>query len=241
MEILRIGICDDEKNWLQKACEMIGRYAKNMGYGIEIVSFQSQDDILTYDGDVPEAVFMDIELKDGNGIQTVSLLNRKWKECMIVYVTNYLFYATDAYETEHIYFVLKEEFEKRLGAVFDKILDMRKRTEKKWRFKVIGGAAREVLLSSEEIFYFERDKRRTKIHTDCGIYEIWEKIVDLENVLSQKEFVRCHNSYIIYLPAIREISSNNVMMKNGVEIPVSRFYAAKMKKKFAEWAIEEVI
>lgn len=241
MEVLRIAICDDEKKWLQKAAEIISRYAQTKGYGVEIIAFQSMEEILAYEGNMPEAVFMDIELQDGNGIQAVSLLNQKWKDCMIVYVTNYLFYATDTYETEHIYFVLKDEFEKRLEAVFLKILDMRKRIEKKWRFKIIGGATREVLLSSGEILYFERDKRHTRIHTESGIYEIWEKIVDLEEILSQKDFVRCHNSYIIYLPAIREISSDHVTMKNGVEISVSRFYAAKTKKKFADWAVEEVI
>ena len=241
MRKLRIGICDDEINWLQKARDIINRYIYSIDLEVEVILFQSKEDILTYEEETLDAVFMDIELKDGNGIQTVSDLQGKWKETMIVYLTNYLFYATDAYETEHIYFVLKEEFEKRIGSVFDKILNIKNRADKKLKFKLIGGSAKEVVLSSNEIFCFERDKRRTIIHTSCGTYEIWEKIADLEKVLPQKEFVRCHNSYIIYLPAIREISSNNVTMKDDSEIPISRFYAAQMKEKFAEWAIDEVI
>ena len=240
MRKLRIGICDDEISWLQKARDIIGRYADSIDYEVEMILFQSKADIVAYE-EILDAVFMDIELKDGNGIQAFSFLQQKWKETMIVYLTNYLFYATDVYETEHVYFVVKEEFEKRIKAVFDKLVNIKSNADKKLKFKLIGGASREVILSPNEIFYFERDKRRTKIYTDSGTYEIWEKITDLENVLPQKEYVRCHNSYIVYLPALREISANNVIMEDGTEIPVSRFYAGKMKEKFAEWAIGEVI
>ena len=99
MRKLRIGICDDEISWLQKARDIIGRYADSIDYEVEMILFQSKADIVAYE-ETLDAVFMDIELKDGNGIQAVSFLQQKWKETMIVYLTNYLFYATDAYETD---------------------------------------------------------------------------------------------------------------------------------------------
>lgn len=61
---------------------------------------------------------MDIELELDNGIQVAGMLNEKWPDCAIIYVTNYLFYAIDIYQTEHIYFVLKEQFEKGLLIYF---------------------------------------------------------------------------------------------------------------------------
>jgi len=233
MNKLRIGICDDEPGWIQKSQELLSEY--------ETVVFPNKNKILTYDGLPLDAVFMDIELAGENGIEVASLLNKKWPDCLIVYVTNYLFYATDAYTTKHIYFVLKEQFEVRLGAVIEKILEHQKQAEKKWRFDVIGGSSKEVLLSSNDIWYFERDKRRTRIHTGWGIYEIWNKINDLEERFSHKNFVRCHNSYIVNFSAVREISTSFIILSDGTQVPISRFYSEKTKQKFAIWAASEVI
>lgn len=241
MELLRIGICDDEQNWHHEAKRMIISYAATINCPVELEFFYGRQELLGYSGAPLDAIFMDIELEQENGINVALEINEKWPECAIVYVTNYLFYTTDSYETEHIYFVLKEQFEKRLGAIFDKLFHMREQVQKKLIFEVIGGSLREVSLSLKEILYFERDKRRTLVHTVWGTYEVWDKISNIEGRLPEFDFVRCHNSYIVYLPAVREFTMTSIIMKDGTVIAVSRNYAGHTKMAFTRWAALEMM
>jgi len=184
---------------------------------------------------------MDVELEADNGIRVAAVLNEKWPECAICFVTNYLFYTSDSYETEHVYFVLKEQFAKRIGNIFHKIIHMQEQVQKTLFFEVIGGNGKNISLSPKDILYFERKKRRTQIHTIWGTYEVWDKISDIEKQLSEPDFVRCHNSYIVYLPAVRELSMTSIIMKDDTVIAVSRNYAAHTKRVFTRWASLEMM
>lgn len=241
MDLLRIGICDDEQSWHKQAKTIIEKYMSDIDIGIELCFFNCKNELLTYDGLPLDSVFMDIELENENGIEIAELLNEKWPGCAIVYVTNYLFYATDSYDTEHLYFVLKEHFEQKLPAIFDKILHAREQVKNKLVFQVIGENNHKVVLLPRDILFFERNRRRTQIHTVWGIYETWDKISDIEKCLSELDFVRCHNSYIVYLPAVREFSATSIIMKNGETIAVSRNFAARTKASFTRWAASKMI
>lgn len=230
-----VGICDDEIEWLKKAKEMIDAFSVCICREIEVKTFQSGEEILNYAGEPLHAVFMDIELEQESGIHIASLLNQNWKNCAIVYLTNYLFYATDTYQTEHIYFVLKAQFESRIKEVFEKLFHLEKQNEKSLYFELLGGHS--VCLAPNEILYFERETRRTYIHTVWGIYETWQKIGEIEKELPVIDFARCHHSYIVYFPAVREVNKNIIIMKDDTEITISRSYIQKIKQDFAEWAV----
>lgn len=230
-----VGICDDEHKWCEYAKKLISNYADTIERNMEVLVFSSRKEILSYEGEPIDAVFMDIQLKKESGINVASELNKKWMNCAIVYLTNYLFYATDTYQTEHVYFVLKEQFEQRLKEVFDKLIHLEEQGDKSLCFELLGG--KNVCLAPNEILYFERETRRTYIHTIWGKYETWQKVGEIEKILPEIEFVRCHNSYIVYFPAVRELNKNTIVMKDDTEITVSRSYIKKVKNAFAEWAV----
>ncbi len=241
MDLLRIGICDDEQCWHQTAKAIIKSYTTNMKIAVELSFFSNKEELLNYEGLPLNSVFMDIELENDNGIEISNLLNKKWPGCAIVYVTNYLFYATDSYDTEHLYFVLKERFEEKLPSIFDKIFRLQEQAKNNLVFDVIGGNCHKLMLCPMDILYFERNNRRTIIHTAWGDYETWDKIGDIEKKLSELDFVRCHNSYIVYLPAVREFSAVSIIMNNGATVAVSRNFATHTKTVFTRWAAAQML
>ena len=241
MELLRIGICDDEQSWHDEAKTIIEEYAKKSNFPVELEFFYGREELLRYNGLPLHAVMMDVELEADNGIRVAAVLNEKWPECAICFVTNYLFYTSDSYEAEHVYFVLKEQFAKRIGNIFHKIIHMQEQVQKTLFFEVIGGNGKNISLSPKDILYFERKKRRTQIHTIWGTYEVWDKISDIEKQLSEPDFVRCHNSYIVYLPAIRELQKDEIIMEDGTKIVISRSYRKEVKQAFSRWALTQMI
>lgn len=241
MDLLKIAMCDDEEHWHANAKKIVESYASSAGFAVELISFYNKSQLVAYNGDPLDAVFMDVELEDENGIEVASAVNKKWPACAVVYVTNYLFYATDSYDTEHVYFVLKERFEEKIAVVFEKVFKRRGTHTTKLVFELIGEQNRKISVFAGDIRYFERDKRKTKIYTCYGVYEVWDKIGDIEKRLPTPDFVRCHNSFIVYFPAIRELSSDSLIMNDGTSVPISRSYSKRTRELFTAWASSFVI
>lgn len=233
-----VGICDDDKSWCIEAGKRIEEYAGNVLLNVMVNYFENEEQLLCYEGSPMEVLFLDIELDGRNGIQVAQKVNKKWKNCQIVYLTNYLFYATEVYSTIHTFFVLKEQFEMKIGEIFQKVEHELSQQEKKLVFDVIG--YKEVVLAPNEILYFERMNRTTKIVTVWGDYEIWDKIKEIEKKLPEIDFVRCHNSCIVYLPAVREMRKDSFIMNNEEKVMISRAYAKFTKRAFMKWALTQI-
>lgn len=100
---MRIGICDDDKLWREKAQKIIEEYAVKSHLPMQIFLFVSGEDVLKYDGAPLDVLFCDIELENAeeesapekedhvtkeNGITLAKKVNQKWPHCQIVYLTN---------------------------------------------------------------------------------------------------------------------------------------------------------
>ena len=68
-----------------------------------------------------------------------------------------------------------------------------------------------------------------------------EKISDIYDKLPKLDFVRCHNSYIVYLPAIRELQKDEIIMEDGTKIVISRSFRKEVKQAFSRWALTQMI
>lgn len=233
-----IGICDDDRMWCSKAEFLIEQFAERTQLPAEVFCFQNSEELFRYQGEPMDVLFLDIEIRNENGIELAGKVNGRWAACQIVYLTNYLYYATEIYHTVHVFFVLKEQFEQKIGEIFGKLLHGMEQRGKHLIFSTAGG--KEVSLRPAEILYFERIRRVTMIETVWGSYKTAEKLSEIQKKLPEPDFIRCHNSYIVYLPAAKEITRNTFLMENGTEILISRSYAGKVKEAFARWALTQI-
>lgn len=233
-----VGICDDDKNWEKNASDIIEEYARKASQEIEIQYFPDGDSLFNYQGEPIEALFLDIELGDQNGIDLAERVHDKWAECLVIFLTNYISYATDVYRTEHIWFAVKEQFQNRVGEIFDKIYRNREKQKRQLRF--ICTNKQMVCLAPDDIYYLERNERKTRLVTVWGNYEIKDKLDDCETYLAKPDFVRCHNSYIVYLPNVKQYTKGIFHMKNGDKLTVSRAYEKETKVAFTRWIMGQM-
>lgn len=228
-----LGICDDDETWCRKAELLLEEYGESLNLKTETRCFSRGRELLDYRGLPIDVLFLGIRLEGESGIEIAKEINRKWGNCQIVYLADHLDYVTEIYRTKHIFYVLKGQFEEKLGEIFGKILYEDEKKKKWLLFNVIGGKV--INLAPEEIYYFERMKRVTVIETVWGKHEIHERLDEVMLRLPQMDFVRCHNRYIVYLPAVREMLKDTFLMKNGEVITISRSYMKSVRNVFNMW------
>lgn len=234
-EMFVIGILSEDVMWGQASVEWVSQtFGKTMGK-TEVRLYENRNQLLEQVPGNPsvDVLFLDLDLKQKDGIEIARNINEKWQDCLLIYCSEHLENALEVYSTDHIYFVLKQQMHSRLHEILWQVI--RRRQNKKGRliFELIG--KRKVMLFAKEILYFERVRRTTRIETVHGSYEIKDKLDELEVRLSDLGFIRCHNSYIVYFPAIRELHKNMFIMKNGAQVMISRSYAKEIQDGFGEW------
>jgi len=64
------------------------------------------------------------------------------------------------------------------------------------------------------------------------MYAVFGKIE--KQLLADSRFAKCHRSYIVNLNEIKAMVNNELIMKNGSKIPISRSYS-QVKDKIVKW------
>lgn len=240
-----IVICDDSKTDSERTKNILTKFLKEVinNEQWEINLYHNGSDLIKdiKNGTVePTLVFMDVDMEsqDLNGIDIVKIINSLMPMCHVVYLTNYLEYAPDIFLTEHLYFVLKAELEKRLPEIYLKMINKNKEFQQVLRIEVKKNKF--VAIKQSDIIFLERNGRRTLI---CGKKENWETYLSLnqlEEMIQDKGIIRCHNSFMVAMKEIKSYVRESCIMSNGENIPISRKYQSIFKQKFLQWSKEQI-
>ena len=214
--MLKIAICDDNAVQLQIIREELKKnIGKDLSYSVDTFDGETAFDNMLQSGSCPyNIVFMDIVLGDKatSGIELIHKVNFLNPACQVIYISQYLEFAADVYDTQHVYFLNKD----RISELFGKALH----------------AALKNISQTINILYMERNLRETTIVTRTEEFKISEKI-DLLLQRLPSYFVSCHRSYAVNLRLVSSIHQYAVAFPNGKSIPVGRTHYADVKKSFA--------
>ena len=93
-----------------------------------------------------------------------------------------------------------------------------------------------VQLDSKEIYYFESVDNKVYACCEKKVFEIKQKLYELEEIYKQTDFVRVSKSMIVNISKVNKIvpmfnGRLEGMLSNDEKVIISRQYVAKLKKK----------
>lgn len=179
-----------------------------------------------------DILMLDIDLGDDNGIEIAELIKQKYPHIKIIFFTGHIDYVRDIFEAEPCFFIVKPMSEERIIQAIDKAISLIQ-VERQFCISIISrGEIRNLQLSR---IRFVENRNRTLIireqNLDC---EVHMKLADLQKQLPDN-FFRCHQSYIVNLSHIRELTLLGAELYSGEIIPVSRSRYADTKKAFLHY------
>lgn len=231
---MRIAFCDDDIIFSSKYDQYISRLSDSLPY-LDYDNFEDGESlVLQYEKeDKPyDMIFLDIEMKQLNGLETAQKIRRYDESVLIIYVTNHTEYVYQSFEVSPFRFLVKpiqfEAFREILFACYKKIQDNKNTVYFTVDRKI-------VRLYCSDIYYIESQKRILIIHTANGDFKTYDKINRLEAELYGNDFIPVHKSYLVNMNHIFEISTESLKLRNGDIIPISenrRRYVKEEHMKF---------
>ena len=202
---------------------------------------------------MPDLIFMDIQLEDGNSFD----IFREVKITVpIIFITAFDQYAIDAFKVNSIGYLLKPVNREALQEAYDKLNHLKKSlsplpdySEKlqslentvksyKKRFAIRFGEHIKTV-STEEISYFYTENKINFLCTsDNRKYPVEFNLDQLETLLNPEQFFRINRQFIIGIHAIAEMraySKARVNIKLNPPCPQETIVSVERSAAFKQW------
>ena len=231
--MIRCIAIDDEPLALKKLVAYISKvpYLELVG---QFRSARQAQQFITSEEQAVEAIFLDINMPDLNGMDFAqSLQHDHSKGPIMVFTTAYSEYAIEGYKVNAIDYLLKP-----FG--IDEFHEAAEKVKKQYdllRTASVSNADDDnsIFLKTEykitridmnDISYIEAMSEYLRIYVDGRTRPIVVllSMKKMEERLPGSSFMRVHRSYIINLKKIKEMSKNHIILLNDADIPIGELY-----------------
>ena len=234
--MITIGICDDDVKMLEQLEDMIGEMFPEM----VLRTFSHPDNLEQYlsveEGNALDIMIMDIVFEQGNGIQAAKRIQRTHPKLQLIYLTGFIDYARDIFESDPVYFLVKPIDRNKLYDAIERAI--KKSNIKEQRYLMINTRTEISKVYYDDIIYVESEKRNLHIYSNNRKITYMNQLADLEKKLPE-EFIRIHQSYLVNMSYITSFGVNHVALSNGVVLPVSRHRNKRAKERFMRYIGEQ--
>ena len=221
--MLKIAVLDDQELYVNKIDEITKKAMLELGIGYELFKYTSTEEFL-YDlgEDIKCDIYLvDVELQTTSGLEVARKIREKYYDSVIIYVTNYIEYAVEGYEVNAYRYIPKTILEEKLpeayAAVYVNI------ESKKKNFYIIENNHRMERIAYEDIFYVKKDQKYILIVHRHGVSRERKTIAEfIECVQMFDTFVVVDRSYVVNAFHIMSLKNQEIVLRNGEIIPVSR-------------------
>ena len=226
--MLRIGICDDDREYREKIHDLVIHSIFSYD-DAQVVHYMSGkqvvDDIKKEEIDI-DLLLLDINMPEYDGLNTAKYIRENNVDVDIIFITVSAEHIFDGYTYKAFSYILKPVDKKRLDDEIGRYMTERSKCTNCLHISV-NGKKEQILL--DKVYYFEGEKRKIKIYQKGESISFYAKMNELEEMLKQYGFVRCHQSYLVNKKYITGSSRTEIKVGESV-LPISRRYQEEIKK-----------
>ncbi len=249
--MIKIVIIEDEKPAAQRLFKLIKQIDDNAEL---IIHLESVKDSVTWfkENNLPDLIFMDIELADGSSFNIFKEINIK---APIIFTTAFNQFAIDAFKVNSIDYLLKpikkEDLEKSLQKFkslqvkkdnLDYTMLLKSLVTKEFQKRIVVRYADVIkTVEIENIAYFYTEEKYTYLYTfDGQRYPIDFTLDQLDHMIDPKKFFRINRQVIVNFKAIEKMIAYSKARVKIILKPIPSFetiVSTERSPYFKEWLI----
>lgn len=230
---MRIAVVDDEEVFRKQIASMIFDV-----YGRENVSCflyaDGSEVIRSFEnGFKLEAVFLDIEMKELDGMSTARKIRGYSGDIPIVFTTSHTEMAMEGYEVDAFRFLSKPVDKDKLLKTLTDLEKLLKVDNK----LVLRKDGEDIVHPVSSLLYAEASNNSVRFVFTDGVIEQRMKFTEAMKMIDElsRDFVKIHRSYYINLAHVTKLGISEVLMDDHESLPVARGCSSAVKKELLDF------
>lgn len=237
--MIRAVIIDDEKNNIENMVSLLQKH--ELPVAIVGSATNADDGISTIVATNPDLLFLDIQMPEKNGFDVLKALPHYQFE--VIFVTAFDQYGIQAVKFSAIDYLLKpvnpEELKTSIKKVeaklnqrkqnfqLENLMELIKNKDAKKDHKLALASTKEIrFVHTDEIIRCESSNAYTQFYlTDGKNIMVSKPIFEYEEMLSNYDFIRCHQSHLVnskFIKSLVKEDSGYLLLNDDTRIPISR-------------------
>ena len=222
--MLTIAVLDDEVRCVNLIRELTQKCMHEMNIRYVIKGYTKTDDLLNdfeqeryYD-----IYLLDIEMPGINGLEIARRIRRKLASVFLIYITNYVKYAIEAFEVNTYRYIPKQVLEQKLPEAYRSIqkqLDKRKLSRK---YYVIEWYDKKIRILYDDIYCLRKEDKYVVIEHKNGSARVRKPLSLVVEELNSKDFYIIDRGLAVNLNQVSAVLENSVKLCNGMIFQVSK-------------------
>jgi len=236
--MIRIAICDDEAQQLERAENLLKLYAsEHQQQDIKIYSFAAPLELLSFVSENVsfDALLIDVYMDGMLGTDAARELRAMGDKCQIIFLTTSRDHAIDAFSLDAANYLVKPYSDNVFYAAIEKVMEkLTKNDEVYITVKSTEGITR---VDLNKLVYSETDNHVQKLYLSDGrVISVRKSSTELFELLDEEpRFYKCGSTYIINMDYIIELSSKHVAFSSGSKIPILSRKYTEFKKLYMDY------
>lgn len=237
--MLRIAVCDDEKNMIGEICKIISVYCEKKQIEHKIFSYIDGEDLLN-SKERFDIIFLDIEMKHMDGIVTAEHIREQDMNVPIIYITEYTDHWRRAFKVHAFGYITKPIKDNELYNVMDDYLSsVYDANDDTLILPTDDGVA---YFKMNEIYYFIFEaKKKVYVRTADERILVREHLSNIYEKLDKTQFYQSRRDCVLNLRYVSRIQNEFVIvMKNGDMLPLAQKKKDDFINKLSNYFIDKL-
>ena len=235
--MIRIAICDDEKEFRDAAERMLKLYMEDKGVPYQADTFGVPSDLadMTEKGTIYDIYLLDIYMPGITGMSIATELRSRNVKNPVIFLTSSTDHALEAFGVDATHYLLKPYTKDNFYVGMDKA--MQSITSHKDDSIVLKVDNEYRSISISKILYCEAEDKYQRLYLANG-ERLLVRITGTElykQLLEFACFYRCGRAHIINLNHISKVSQNGAVFKDGVQLSLPHTVLAGLRKAFFDY------
>ncbi|MDO4620890.1 MAG: LytTR family DNA-binding domain-containing protein [Lachnospiraceae bacterium] len=228
---MNIVICDDEIQIASLLQKKLQEYAMRHSLTFSITLYSEGRKLINsfaHAGLKADLIFLDIKMKDMDGISVAEELRKMNVESEIIFLSGYKEYVFDSFRVRTFRYLLKPLKEQELWEAMDALL-RNYNEEDRLEYDFMD---EHYSIRYKDIVYIEGMRGKIWIHCGKDVYRWRGALSNLHDVMKDKGFFLIHRSYLINMSKIVRYNSNEIIMEGEEAVPLSKYKRDEFKKEY---------
>ncbi|MGF6991459.1 DNA-binding LytR/AlgR family response regulator [Lachnospiraceae bacterium PM6-15] len=234
--MVKIAICDDIYDSINIVEKKLYELSQKIGLSIDTDVYHDGKELADFicQGARYEMIFLDIEMKNENGLTAAFRIREVDHTVLIIYVSSHEEYTKQTFEVDPFRFIKKPIDDQLFAKYFSDAIDKLKSFDECYNYKYNNVYYR---IRMSDIVYFKSIKRKVQIYTDYNSQEelvLYKKLNLIEAEIGKRNsvFIRVHQSYLVNYNHIFKMSYDHVTLHNGEILPISEDRRKNVRKQY---------